>query len=92
MNENHHTPNRRKEMKKMSQIERTVDALGRVVLPQEFRSKLGITEKSRVVMREENGVITITAAQPMCRLCGSNDNVNEEVSLCSDCIERIKAI
>ena len=45
----------------MKGIEREIDRLGRVVIPIEFRKKLGIEFNSKVLISLSNGEIIITA-------------------------------
>lgn len=70
--------------------ERNIDELGRIVLPAEIRSKLGITAKSTVSIYEDNGSIVLKKTEPSCKLCGSSTQVNEELNLCADCIGKVK--
>lgn len=74
----------------MKKYERCVDELGRVVLPQEFRKELGITERSHVLIGEENGVITIEAAKSLCKLCGSDKDICADLPICTQCVAKIK--
>lgn len=70
--------------------ERTIDELGRIVLPSEIRQKLGITNRSIVSIYEDNGKVVLKKCEPSCKLCGSGEDVNEELSLCGDCLRKIK--
>ena len=77
----------------MMGIEREIDRLGRVVIPIEFRKKLGIEFNSKVLISLSNGEITITAQKNHCALCGKEINVDyNELKLCGKCIDKIKAI
>ena len=75
----------------MSGIERKIDKLGRVVLPIGYREHLGLTENSKVNISMENEAILITPVGEKCVMCGSKENINQSLSLCSRCIERVKA-
>ncbi|MDD4699749.1 MAG: AbrB/MazE/SpoVT family DNA-binding domain-containing protein [Oscillospiraceae bacterium] len=70
--------------------ERKIDELGRIVLPSEIRSKLGITSKSTIGIFEDNGNIVLKKTEPSCKLCGSTNQVNENFSLCAECIAKVK--
>lgn len=76
----------------MAIITRFVDNIGRLVLPKEFRDKLGFSSKTKVFLSEENGKIIITVAERMCKLCGTKKDLSDNVELCIHCINKIKAI
>lgn len=71
--------------------ERKIDELGRIVLPAVIRQRLGITVKSTVAIYEDGGAIVMKTAEPCCKLCGGNDRVNDELHLCTECIDRVKS-
>ena len=70
--------------------ERKVDELGRIVLPVDIRAKIGITPKSSISIYEDGGKIILCKTEPSCKLCGCTDGINEDLHICSDCMERIK--
>ena len=74
----------------MSEIERRVDKLGRVVLPIRYRERLGLTENSKVNIYLNEDNILITPTEEKCIMCGSKEKLNRDLSLCSCCIEKIK--
>ena len=75
----------------MKQIaERKIDELGRIVLPMEIRTKLGITSKSTVGIYEDGDSIVLCKAEPSCKLCGGTDHINSDLHLCPDCMEKVK--
>ena len=76
----------------MNVIVRRVDKVGRIVLPMNYRRALGLDADSEVILGIEDGVITVKPCGEACKLCGSRENVNEEVSLSSACIVKIKEI
>lgn len=51
-------------------IERAVDGLGRIVLPAEYRAKVGIKAGSKLTVCEEDGVLTIRPSSRICKICG----------------------
>lgn len=74
---------------------RKTDELGRIVLPQEARSALGIKEKQSLdIYIDENSIILKTnEALPVCNLCGESESQLTEVEhslVCSNCITKIK--
>lgn len=74
---------------------RKVDELGRIVLPQEARTALGILEKQNldVYIEEDAIIIRKNCELPVCTLCGESENELIEVGhslFCSDCISKIK--
>ena len=74
----------------MKGIEREIDRLGRVVIPIEFRKKLGIEFNSKVLISLSNGEIIITAQKSHCALCGKEIDANyHELQLCGKCIDKI---
>ena len=76
----------------MKTITRFVDDLGRIVLPKEYRTEMNITSKTKVLISESDGVLTICIAEPVCKICGCRNNINSSFGLCENCIEKIKAI
>lgn len=74
----------------MKSYTRNVDELGRIVLPAEARAELGKPKTVNITL--EGKQLIITAAVPLCKLCGSEINVNNDVGVCSSCIERIKQL
>lgn len=67
-----------------------VDAGGRIVLPKEYRRKMNITPGTEVILYEKDGKLTIEVVTPKCKLCGTAENINEDLSLCDKCIEKVK--
>ena len=56
----------------MSGIERSVDDLGRIVLPIKYRKRLGICSNDKVIVDVDRGVITISPMKGVCALCGES--------------------
>jgi transcriptional pleiotropic regulator of transition state genes len=69
---------------------KTVDEAGRIVLPKEYRNKMNISAGTKVVLYENDGKLTIEVVTPKCKLCSTAENVNEELSLCEECIKKVK--
>ena len=71
---------------------RKVDELGRVVIPVEVRTDLGIEVKDELSICVNDGEIVLKKAQPSCMMCKTVDNLQivDNKSLCTDCIAKIK--
>ena len=74
----------------MSKIEKKIDKLGRIVLPIEFRDKLGIKNNTSVFISLNEDSISIFASESKCALCKNVIPQNKDVKLCKTCIEKIK--
>ena len=75
----------------MSGIEKEIDNLGRVVLPINFRHKLGLQSKDKVLVSLNDSGIIISPVEKRCALCGVKLAYDEKLRLCSSCIAEIKA-
>lgn len=76
----------------MTGIERAVDELGRIVLPAEYRTKVGIKAGSKLTVCEEDGVLTIRPSSRICKICGSKEDVHNEIPLCAKCLKKAKTL
>lgn len=76
----------------MNTITRKIDELGRVVLPTELRAKLALNVTDTVEFTFENDSIVIRPGSPRCNLCFSKANVNPSLSVCEECIKKIKQL
>ena len=74
----------------MTEYVRKIDKLGRIVIPMEYRKKAGLEIDDEASITEENGRIIIERKTPSCKICGSEEKLNKEFSLCQQCIDRIK--
>lgn len=72
-------------------VEREIDSLGRLVLPIEYRRKLGITFNSKVLVSLKDDTILISSTQLRCLLCNKEIDANHRFKLCDNCISTIKA-
>lgn len=72
--------------------ERNVDELGRVVLPVDYRSALGLRDS--VLIRLVGDEIRISRLEPSCSICGGQEDVTRFLGtcLCHSCISQIQAI
>ncbi|MDD4492840.1 MAG: AbrB/MazE/SpoVT family DNA-binding domain-containing protein [Eubacteriales bacterium] len=69
---------------------RKIDPLGRVTIPKELRRKYGISDKTLLSISELDDKIVIQKAVPACKLCGSEQDVDEHLMVCAVCSIRIK--
>lgn len=71
---------------------KTVDDLGRIVLPKEIRKSLGFDIRSSVELYVEGDSLIIKKAKSNCVFCSSNDNLVEfnGKMVCQDCINNLK--
>ena len=75
-------------------ITRPVDDLGRIVLPKELRTSMGIREGDRLEIMATGEHIVLAKALPCCVICGSTKNAMIEVdgtNVCRPCAERLFA-
>ncbi len=75
----------------MSGIEKDVDNLGRVVIPIEFRRKIGIGLNSKVVVSLQDDAVIISPAFRHYALCGERVEAGQQIRLCSGCINKVKS-
>ena len=71
-------------------IEKEVDALGRVVLPKNFRTRLGLDTNSKVVISIDGDSLHITPSQSTCAMCKKHTEIDPELKICPSCIERVR--
>lgn len=74
------------------QIERTVDELGRIVIPVEMRNELDMGAKSLIRIFVEGDRLIIEKAAPTCKLCGAVMDTDNKFSICRSCVADIKAM
>ena len=79
---------------KSTGIVRTVDSVGRFVIPMELRRKLNITDNDDAleVFVDEDKII-LRKYSPSCIFCKSLDRIIEynEQKICKDCVEKLYA-
>lgn len=73
---------------------RAVDELGRICLPIDIRSRLGINVGDKVSISCDSNKIYMTKATAQCTLCKSDKELIEykDIHICRDCCESIKNI
>ncbi len=77
---------------KSTGILRSVDELGRIVLPKSMRQNLEIDERDRLEIHTEGDCIILRKYQPACVFCESDDQVVifNGKRVCSHCLEELK--
>ena len=77
---------------KSTGVVRSIDELGRFVIPKEIRDELGFYNKTKIeVLVNENSVILKKYAEDKCIFCGSNKDLIEfkEKYICSNCVKEL---
>ena len=77
---------------KSTGVVRKVDELGRIVLPKELRTILGINVKDSIEIFTDGDKIVLQKYQPCCTFC---NNANDVIyfngkRICAECITKIK--
>ena len=77
---------------KKTGIVRTMDELGRIVLPKEMRQVLEIHERDSLEIFLEDGKIFLQKYQPTCIFCGGTEAISlfREKRVCRACVEQLK--
>ena len=78
-------------MVKSTGISRKVDELGRIVIPMELRTKLGIGEKDSLDIYVEGSSIILKKCNTGCTFCGSDKDLISYADklICPKCKEKI---
>ena len=79
-------------MAKVLESCRKVDLLGRITIPKELRKKHAITDTTLLSISELDDKIVIQKAMPACKICGSQQEVDESLQVCRTCSIKIKNI
>ena len=74
----------------MNGIEKTVDKLGRIVLPIKYREQIGINTDDKVIVSLDDGVIIISPSRNVCALCGHEIQALSRYRVCRECARKIK--
>jgi len=77
---------------KSTGIIRKIDELGRVVIPIELRTNLGIKVKDSIEIYVDNQNIILKKHEPNCIFCGSSKNTSNILNklICRSCLEKLK--
>ena len=74
----------------MKGIERSIDKLGRIVLPISFREQLGLEANEKVTILLEGDKITLYPTNKICALCGNKITTSNDIRICDTCIDKIR--
>ena len=79
---------------KANGIVRSIDKLGRLVIPKEMRESIDVESDSRVSITQEGSRIIITKYYDGCYLCGSTDNLKAlgDKWICESCVREVAAL
>lgn len=69
-----------------------VDSLGRVKIPIEYRRKLSIPGCTYVLIKMNQGIITVQRSEVCCVMCGNRERIHnvKGIRICSDCVNEIR--
>lgn len=75
-------------------IVRKIDELGRIVIPVEFRSALGIKKKDELMITVEEGGIMLSKPGNRCIICNSEKALLKikSKSVCETCVNEMNSI
>lgn len=76
---------------KSTGIVRCIDELGRVVVPKEIRTQLGIANTDPVEIYMEDEKIIITKYRSVCHFCGESEGLIDfkDKKVCQRCISEL---
>jgi len=74
---------------KITAMQKRIDGLGRMVIPMEIRTLLGIRTNDVLTVSTDGENVIIKLKTPKCPLCGGS--MGNGKRLCDKCIEIIKA-
>lgn len=77
---------------KATGIVRSIDDLGRVVLPIELRKVMSIQNKDKLEIYVDDSMIILKKYQPSCIFCGECETVSDfkGKNVCNKCLKEIK--
>lgn len=72
-------------------IVRSIDSLGRIVIPTELRKLLNIKDKDSLEIFTDDNCIILKKYQPSCIFCGSMDDIETYKGLivCRECMRKL---
>lgn len=79
---------------KATGIVRSIDELGRIVVPKEFRKSIGISAGDPVEISCENNRIVIAKYFHVCHFCGATEGISEfkGKNICDGCLSELKSL
>lgn len=77
---------------KATGITRSLDQLGRIVIPVEIRRNFEIMEDDNLEFYVEDDKIILKKSRPSCTFCGNSDELAamNEKYICRSCIEKLR--
>ena len=69
-------------------IQRKLDELGRVLIPEEMTRKLGISSKTLLNIHLDGERIIIEKTGDSCLFCGNSENVIDGFHVCRSCAQK----
>lgn len=77
---------------KSTGIVRTVDKLGRIVLPMELRRTFDLSVKDEIEIYTEDDMIILKKHQKSCVFCRKTENLVDykDRSICAECLAELK--
>ncbi len=70
---------------------RRVDNMGRIVIPQEMRNKLGITHETVIDINLKGNKIELRKSNLSCSVCGDTGDMLGDTGVCVSCAKKIAA-
>ena len=76
---------------KATGIVRSIDELGRIVIPKELRKKMNMTEGTEVEIFVEDNMIALMRYSASCTICGASEGLSEVKGkkICRGCIDEL---
>lgn len=73
---------------------RKVDELGRIVLPKELRTAMGIEIRDALEIFTDQEKIILQKYQPCCIFCNNADDIVyfQDKRICKDCLEKLRTL
>jgi transcriptional pleiotropic regulator of transition state genes len=73
-------------------MSRRIDQLGRLVVPAEYRKRMGLEAGDMLDMRVEHGELVISKVMPECAVCGRRDELTavHDKHICTECTRAIR--
>lgn len=73
-------------------VRKTIDDLGRIVLPKEIRTSLGFDIRSAVELYVDEDKLVITKSKCSCIICGSNEDLVDfkGKAICQECVNDLQ--
>ena len=79
---------------KATGIVRSIDELGRIVIPKELRKKMNMTEGTEVEIFVEDNMIALMRYSASCTICGATEGLSEVKGkkICRSCIDELSKL